>query len=86
MNINSLTDIKFLHSFLLIYFRYYLWSLLFNKNIKIEVSLLYTAVSGSVVQQSESAVCVWLVAHSCPTLYEPMDCSPRLLCPWGFSG
>ena len=69
-------NIKFLHSFPLIYFRYYLWSLRFNKNIKIEVWLLYTAVSGSVVQQSESAVYAWLVAHSCPTLCDPMDCSP----------
>ena len=28
-----------------------------------------------------------LVAHSCPTLYDPMDCSPaRLLCPWDSPG
>ena len=27
-----------------------------------------------------------LVAESCPTLCDPLDCSrPRLLCPWGFS-
>ena len=27
-----------------------------------------------------------LVAQSCPTLWDPMDCKPsRLLCPWGFS-
>ena len=27
-----------------------------------------------------------LVTQSCPTLCNPMDCSPaRLLCPWGFS-
>ena len=26
------------------------------------------------------------VAQLCPTLYDPMDCSPpRLLCPWNFS-
>ena len=28
---------------------------------------------------------VLLVTPSCPTLCNPMDCSPRLLCPWGFS-
>ena len=28
-----------------------------------------------------------LVAQSCPTLHNPMDCSPaRLLCPWDFPG
>ena len=26
------------------------------------------------------------VAQSCPTLNDPMDCSPRLLCPWDFPG
>ena len=26
------------------------------------------------------------VAQSCPTLSNPMDCSPRLLCPWDFPG
>ena len=31
-----------------------------------------------------SSVC--LVAQSCPTLCDSMDCSPaKLLCPWGFS-
>ena len=25
------------------------------------------------------------VAQACPTLGDPMDCSPMLLCPWGFS-
>ena len=29
-----------------------------------------------------------LAAKSCPTLCDPMDCSPpsRLLCPWNFPG
>ena len=26
-----------------------------------------------------------LVTQSCPILWDPMDCSPQLLCPWGFS-
>ena len=34
----------------------------------------------------EQCVCV-LVAQSCLTLCDPMDCStPRLLCPWDFPG
>ena len=30
-------------------------------------------------------VCM-LVAQLCPTLCDPMDCSPRLLCPWNSPG
>ena len=31
--------------------------------------------------------CCCLVAKSCQTLWDPMDCSlPRLLCPWNFQG
>ena len=30
-----------------------------------------------------SSACVCLPAQSCPTVFNPMDCSPpRLLCPW----
>ena len=29
---------------------------------------------------------LYLVAQSCPALCDPMDCSPRFFCPWGFSG
>ena len=33
------------------------------------------------------AGCTGFKAQSCPTLYDPMDCSPaRLLCPWDFPG
>ena len=29
--------------------------------------------------------CVFVCAQSCPTLCDPMDCSPpKLLCPWNF--
>ena len=28
---------------------------------------------------------LWLVVQSCPTLWDPMDCSPPGSCPWGFS-
>ena len=27
-----------------------------------------------------------LIAQSCPTLWDPMQCSPRLLCPWNSPG
>ena len=30
--------------------------------------------------------CCCLVIKSCPTLCDPMDCSPRLLCPWDSPG
>ena len=34
-----------------------------------------------------AAVCESSVAHSCPTLCDPMDCKPaRLLCPWDSPG
>ena len=32
-----------------------------------------------------SCVCV-LVAQLCPTLCDPMDCSPPSSCPWDFQG
>ena len=30
--------------------------------------------------------CYSLVAKSCPTLCDPMDCSPPGSCPWDFPG
>ena len=40
------------------------------------------------IQAQSFSVTDWLAKslQSCPTLCNPMDCSPpRLLCPWGFS-
>ena len=30
--------------------------------------------------------CMCMCAQLCPSLGDPMDCSPRLLCPWAFPG
>ena len=49
--------------------------------------MLFTCKQTSFNLQSNDKAHVYSVTQSCPTLCDPMDCSPaRLLCPWDFSG
>ena len=58
-----------------------------------KVQLMYTRIYLLIIlfsfwlnNHNKISAVLCLVTQSCPTLCDPMDCSPlRLLCPWGFS-
>ena len=41
-----------------------------------------TFSKASLLSEEGHCVCIYSVTLSCPTLCDPMDCSPRFLCPW----